>query len=222
MKSSLTIRTVALASLLVAGGALANSHNEKAAAMKEEPAPKSLKLGSAAPMRTVKMQSVDGAEITLATAAGAKGTLVVFTCNHCPWAKAWQTRVASIGNAAVERGIGTVAINANDPAAYPEDDYPNMQDRAKTLGFKFPYVVDATSDVARAFGASRTPEVFLFDAKGKLVYHGAVDDNAKDESAVQSRWLNDAVEAVAAGKRVATSETKAMGCGIKYRERKTS
>ena len=87
---------------------------------------------------------------------------------------------------------------------------------------KFPYVVDATSDVARAFGASRTPEVFLFDAKGKLVYHGAVDDNAKDESAVQSRWLNDAVEAVAAGKNVAVRETKAMGCGIKYRDKKTS
>jgi cytochrome oxidase Cu insertion factor (SCO1/SenC/PrrC family) len=222
MKASLTIRTLVLASLLVAGGALANSHNEKAAAMKEAPAPKSLKLGAAAPLRTVKMQSVDGAEVTLASAAGAKGTLVVFTCNHCPWAQAWQTRVAAIGNAAVEHGIGAVAINANDPAAYPEDDYPSMQERSKLLGFKFPYVVDATSDVARAFGASRTPEVFLFDAKGKLVYHGAVDDNAKDESAVQSRWLNDAVEAVAAGKTVAVRETKAMGCGIKYREKKTS
>ena len=158
--------------------------------------------------------------MTLASVAGKKGTLVVFTCNHCPWAKMWQTRVTEIGNAAGKAGLGMVAINSNDPSAYPEDDMNGMKQRAKQLGMKFPYVVDATSDVARAFGASRTPEAFLFDASGKLVYHGTIDDNAEDASAVKDAWLKDAVDAVAAGKTVTTAETKSMGCSIKFREKK--
>ena len=190
-----------------------------AAAVYAQDQPASLAIGAAAPMKDVKMKSVDGKDVTLATVAGKKGTLVVFTCNHCPWAQAWQTRVASIGNGAAAKGIGVVAINPNDPAAYPEDDYAGMQARSKTLGLKFPYVVDATSDMARAFGATRTPEAFLFDSSGKLVYHGTVDDNARDQSAVKERWLQDAVDAVIAGKEVPTAETKAFGCGIKFREK---
>ena len=182
-------------------------------------AAKPLTIGAPAPLRDVKMKSVDGKEVTIASVAGKSGTLVVFTCNHCPWAKMWQTRVAAIGNAALERGVGVVAINSNDPAEYPEDDFASMQTRAKDLGFKFPYVVDATSDVARAFGASRTLEAYVFDAKGKLVYHGTVDDNPRDESAVKDAYLRDAVNAVASGKAVPVAETKSMGCGIKFREK---
>jgi len=193
-----------------------------AAAVYAQDAPSSLAIGATAPMKDVKMKSVDGKDVSLASVAGKKGTLVVFTCNHCPWAQAWQTRVASIGNAAASKGIGVVAINPNDPAAYPEDDYAGMQARSKMLGLKFPYVVDATSDMARAFGATRTPEAFLFDSSGKLVYHGTVDDNARDQSAVKERWLQDAVDAVIAGKEVPTAETKAFGCGIKFREKKES
>jgi peroxiredoxin len=193
-----------------------------AAAVYAQDQPASLAIGATAPMKDVKLKSVDGKDVTLASVAGKKGTLVVFTCNHCPWAQAWQTRVASIGNAAAAKGVGVVAINPNDPAAYPEDDYAGMQARAKLLGLKFPYAVDATSDLARAFGATRTPEAFLFDASGKLVYHGTVDDNARDQSAVKQRWLQDAVDAVIAGKEVPTAETKAFGCGIKFREKKES
>jgi peroxiredoxin len=94
-----------------------------------------------------------------------------------------------------------------------------MQDRAQERGMEFPYVVDATSDVARAFGATRTPEAFLFDAKGRLVYHGTIDDNAKQPDEVKERYLRDAVNAVAAGRTVAVRETKALGCGIKFRTR---
>jgi len=119
-------------------------------------------------------------------------------------------------------GIGMVAINANDPAEYPEDDMNGMKQRAKQLGMKFPYVVDATSDVARAFGATRTPEALLFDAGGKLVYHGTIDDSPKDAAAVKDAWLKDAVNAVSAGKTVTTAETKAMGCSIKLRTKTTS
>ena len=182
---------------------------------KNPPAP--LALGSKTPKANVAMKNVDGATLTLGKAAGKKGTLVVFTCNHCPFAKAWEERIAEIGNAASKVGVGVIAINSNDPAAYPDDDYPAMQERAKKLGLQFPYVVDATSEMARAFGASKTPEAFLFDAKGKLVYHGTIDDNSRDASAVKQPWLRQAVDAVAAGQRVATAETKALGCSIKFR-----
>ena len=181
-----------------------------------------LAIGDAVPMKDVKMAGVNGKSVTLADVAGKKGTLVVFTCNHCPWAKMWQTRVTEIGNAAGKAGIGMVAINANDPAEYPEDNMDGMKQRAKQLGIKFPYVVDATSEVARAFGATRTPEAFLFDAEGKLVYHGTIDDSPKDATAVKDAWLKAAVNEVAAGKTVSTAETKAMGCSIKFRAAKTT
>lgn len=188
-------------------------------AFAQSPAP--LALGSPAPLKDVLMKGVDGKELSIAQAAGAKGTLVVFTCNACPWAKLWQDRVAAIGNDAAKRGLGVIAINSNDPSVNAEDDYAEMIKRAKKLGMKFPYVVDQTSEVAAAFGATRTPEVFLFDAQGVLVYHGAVDDNAKEPKAVKSPWLQQAVMSVAAGQPVATAQTKALGCSIKFRNKKS-
>lgn len=183
------------------------------------PAPAALALGSAAPMTDVAMKNVDGRETTIAKSAGKKGTLVLFICNHCPWVKMWEPRIAQLGNAALKQGVGVIAVNGNDPAAYPEDEYDVMVKRAKQVGYKFPYVVDATSDVARAFGATKTPEAFLFDASGKLVYHGAIDDNAKEPKKVKSRWLADAVAAVAAGKPVPVAQSKALGCTIKFRDK---
>jgi len=209
----------ALAALLVLVSLAAPA--VRARAQGDDAGPRALALGSAAPMRDVEMKGVDGKSVSIAGAAGAKGTLVLFICNHCPWVKAWQSRIAELGNAAGKQGIGVIAINSNDPSAYPEDDYAGMVQRAKDVGYRFAYVVDATSDVARAFGATHTPEAFLFDAKGKLVYHGAVDDNAREPGAVKSHWLADAVTAVAAGKPVATADSKAMGCSIKFRPGKT-
>ena len=188
------------------------------ASSQETSKPVSLELGASAPRSEVAMKGVDGKSLTIAQAAGKKGTLVIFTCNACPWVKGWETRIAEVGNAAVQRGIGVIAINSNDPSLNSEDGYDEMQARAKKLGLRFPYVVDATSDVARAFGATRTPEAFLFDAKGELVYHGTIDDNSRDAKAVKSRWLSDAVIAVASGKPVAEAETKALGCSIKFRK----
>ena len=176
-----------------------------------------LALGSPVPMGDVMMKSVDGHERSIASVAGRKGTLVVFTCNTCPFARGWQDRIAQIGNAAVKRGLGVIAVNANDPEMNAGDSFTEMVARAKQLSLKFPYVVDATSDLARAFGASATPEAFLFDAKGLLVYHGTVDDNMRDPKAVKDPWLREAVDAVAAGHTVATAETKAIGCSIKFR-----
>jgi len=205
---------LALAALLVVA--------PTSACAQSAPAAKPLAIGASIPMADTKLKSVDGKEVTLAKVKGAKGTLVVFTCNACPWAKKWEDRVASIGNEAAGLGLGVIAINSNDPKQNPEDGYDVMQARAKARGMKFAYAVDGTSNVARAFGASRTPEVFLFDAAGKLVYHGTIDDNADDASKVTKSYLKDAVLAVAEGKAVPTAQTKALGCGIKFRGKKSA
>jgi peroxiredoxin len=176
-----------------------------------------LQLGDGMPMTNVEMKSVSGKEVTLSGVAGAKGTLVIFSCNHCPWVKAWETRIVALGNELPAKGIGVVAINSNDPAAYPGDDYADMVARAKAGGFAFPYVVDSTSDVARAFGATHTPEAFLFDRAGKLVYHGTIDDNAQDAAEVKHRYLADAADALLAGKPIAAAETKSIGCSLVLR-----
>ena len=222
MKPS-AIRWLVLAMLALATAAYAGdtkSAEGKSGAPKETAT--ALAIGKAAPMTDVKMANVDGKSLTIADAKGPKGTLVVFTCNSCPWAQAWEGRVAELGNAFMKQGIGVVAINSNDPSVKPDDDMPAMVERAKKLGLAFPYVMDASSDVARAFGATRTPEAFLFDAEGKLVYHGAIDDNAKEPAKVTARYLNDALTATAAGKAVATPETKSLGCSIKFRAKSTS
>jgi peroxiredoxin len=175
-----------------------------------------LPLGAPAPERDVKMRNVDGRELSITEIAGKKGTLVIFTCNHCPWVKAWETRIASLGNTYRDRGIGVIAINANDPSAHSEDGFDEMAKRAKEKNFQFPYVVDSGSKVARAFGAERTPEAFVFDANGKLVYHGTIDDNSEDAGQVKQHYLGDALEAVASDKPVPVAETKSIGCGIKF------
>ena len=223
---------VAVAGLAFADGSY-GSHDAKATATAEatsdakttldaKAAPAAatpLALGGMAPLANVRMMNVDGKEVTLADVRGKKGTLVVFTCNACPWAKAWHSRIVALGNKSAKRGIGVIAINPNDPAVAADDDYGPMKDNAKKSKMAFPYVVDGTSDVARAFGATRTPEAYLFDAEGRLVYHGAIDDNAKQPDQVKARYLEDAVNAVADGKTIALAETKAMGCSIKFRSK---
>lgn len=176
-----------------------------------------LTLGASMPSAAVKMQNVDGRMVTLGEIAGEKGTLVIFTCNHCPYAKAWEARYTEIGNEFMEKGIGVVAVNPNDPSVKEEDGFEEMQARAKKLGMRYPYVVDATSDVARAYGATKTPEVFLFDGKKQLVYRGAVDDDAKDPDGVESPYLRDALTALLEGRPIERPETKAVGCSIKLR-----
>jgi peroxiredoxin len=164
-----------------------------------------------------RLNGADEKEIHLNDVKGAKGTLVIFTCNHCPYAKAWEDRIVAIGNEYAKKGIGVIAINSNDPKAAPEDDFEHTQQRWKDKGFQFPYAMDPTSEVAKAFGATRTPEVFLFDASGKLAYHGAIDDNSEDASKVKDHYLSDALASVVAGKAPSPAETKSIGCGIKFR-----
>ncbi|MGQ9835909.1 MAG: thioredoxin family protein [Thermoanaerobaculaceae bacterium] len=176
-----------------------------------------LQPGDRLPVSEVKMEGVDGKIWTLKESMGPKGLLVIFSCNHCPWVKAWQARMVALGNEYSKKGVGVIAINANDPTAYPDDDLEHMKAQAQEHGYQFAYVVDGTSEVARAFGATKTPEAFLFDANGVLVYHGAIDDNAEKPEKVTKRYLADALAAVVEGKPVPIAETKALGCSIKFR-----
>ena len=170
------------------------------------------------PAAAIKMKSaLDGKSVSVADVKGKAGTLVIFTCNHCPFARGWERRIADLTATYSKKGIGAILINANDPAKYPADDFAGMQARAKELGLQVPYVMDDTSGVARGLGASRTPEAFLFDKDGKLAYHGSIDDNHHDASAVKAHYLQDALDAVLAGRPAPVAETKGVGCGIKLR-----
>ncbi len=175
-------------------------------------------IGETALKTDVKMKNIDGEMVSIADVTGEKGVLVIFTCNQCPWVKGWEIRMATLGNKYQDKGIGVIMINSNDPAVSAEDSFEVMQERAAQRGFEFAYVVDADSSMARAYGAKVTPEAFLFDASGKLVYHGTIDDNMRDESSVTKRYLRDALAATVMGQDVAVQETKSLGCTIKFRK----
>jgi peroxiredoxin len=176
-----------------------------------------LSLGADVPsgVSAVEMMGTDGAKVSLAKIKSSKGTLVFFTCNHCPYSKAWEERYSKLGNEAKAKGLGVIAINPNNPARQAEDSLENMKKKAARLKMSFPYVVDEGSKLAKAFGAEKTPEFFLFDAKGKLIYTGAFDDS-KDVKNVEETFLASAVDAMLSGKPIAKAETRAVGCGIKF------
>ncbi len=180
---------------------------------------KPLAIGAKAPLATAKLKNpTDGKEITLDKAKGSKGLLVVFTCNECPYAKAWEKRIVELGNTYAKKGVGVVLINSNDPSVNAGDSLEATGARAKERKMAFPYAIDATSGIAKAFGATKTPEAFLFDKGGKLVYHGTIDDNHQEPAKVAKRYLKDALDAVVAGKAPAVQETKSLGCGIKFKK----
>ncbi|PIQ81632.1 MAG: thioredoxin family protein [Candidatus Omnitrophica bacterium CG11_big_fil_rev_8_21_14_0_20_64_10] len=180
-----------------------------------------LQIGAGIPAAVLEteMRNVDGEMLTLSSAQDEGGLLVVFSCNACPWAQAWKDRIVASGNQLLDRGIGVVMVNSNDPAVVPDDDFEPMVAAAQASGMRFPYVVDADSSVARAFGATRTPELFLFNGAGELVYTGAFDDDAKNPEAVENRYLEAAVEAMLAGEPIAEPQTPSIGCSIKFREK---
>jgi peroxiredoxin len=179
---------------------------------------KPLALGATAPLATTKMKSADGKVVSIADVKGTRGTLVVFTCNGCPFARAWEQRIVELGNTYAKKGIGVLLVNANDPAIARADTVDQIQARVRERGMQFPYAIDDGSTLARAFGASVTPEAFLFDKAGKLAYHGTIDDNHSQPDQVTRRYLKDALDAVVTGKAPPVAETKSMGCGIKFKK----
>lgn len=147
-----------------------------------------------------------------------RGLLVVFTCNHCPYAGAIWQRVVKIAKYSRGMRINTVAINPNIHPDYPEDSPEKMKDKIKELGIDFPYLVDKTQKTADAFKAQCTPDIYLFDNNQKLVYHGRVDDNWSDETKVTIEELKEALNNYASGKGVSPDQKPSMGCSIKWRK----
>ena len=143
---------------------------------------------------------------------------MIFTCNECPFSKGYEDRLISLAKTYQPRGVGFVAINANDPKIVPGDGFEFMVKRAQDKGFPYPYVLDDTQETATAYGARVTPHIFLLDAQGKLVYRGRVDDSLEQDK-VKSRDFAAALDALVSGKPVQVAETKAFGCGVKYAKR---
>lgn len=172
-----------------------------------------LPLGSPAP--DFDLESVDGKNYSLKTFAGSPVIVVVFTCNHCPYSRAYEDRLVAIQRDYAEKGVQLVAINSNDEKSYPEDAYPEMVKRAKEKGFNFPYLRDPDQSVAEAYGAVCTPHVFAFDESRTLKYRGRVDDS-KDPAAVKSSDLRDALDDMLAGSSPRIADTRPFGCSIKW------
>ena len=148
---------------------------------------------------------------------GERGLLVVFTCNHCPYAIAVWPRVIRLANYAKNLKINTIAINPNIHPKYPDDAPDKMIEKIKELGITFPYLVDETQETARAFKAQCTPDIYLFDKNRALVYHGRIDDNWQDESKVTREELKEALNNLATAQAVAAAQRPSMGCSIKWR-----
>ncbi len=166
------------------------------------------------------LKNIDGKMVKMADFAEAKGFVVVFTCNHCPWSKLYEDRIVELDKEFAAKGFPVIAINSNDPEAYPEDDFESMKIRAAEKGFTFPYLVDETSGLAKTYGATKTPHIFLLrkeNAQFIVKYMGAIDDNPKDAKGVSKKYLANAIHDLLAGRDVETKETKAIGCSIKYR-----
>ena len=170
-----------------------------------------LALGAQAP--DFSLPATTGEAVSLAD-LGDGPRLIVFTCNHCPYAKAWEGRLIDIGNDYRGR-VGMAAICSNDAKNYPADSFEKMRELAAANSYSFPYLHDESQTVASAFQAEHTPEVFLFDSAGALVYTGAVDDSVEAADASAS-YLRDAIDAVLAGESPNLASTRAVGCTIKW------
>ena len=167
------------------------------------------------------LKNVNGKMVSLADYKDAKGFIVIFTCNHCPYAKAYEQRIMDLDKKYQSKGYPVIAISPNDPKMVPDDSYENMVKRAKDKGYSFPYLFDESQQVARKFGAMKTPHVFVLNKSSKgytVEYIGAIDDNTEDASQVQHHYVEDAVNALLEGKQVPVSETKAIGCTIKWKQ----
>jgi peroxiredoxin len=175
-------------------------------------------LRPGAPAPAFELPDTEGAPHRLDGQATAEGpTVVVFTCNHCPYALAWHDRLMEVAADYADRGVRMLAINSNDAQRYPRDSFEAMRERVTADGgWPAPYLHDATQEVAIAYGARTTPDVFVLDADGMLAYRGAPDADHRDPS-LRAGWLRDALDAVLAGEPVQRAETEPVGCSIKWR-----
>jgi len=162
------------------------------------------------------VKDINGEVVHLREQMGEQGLLVAFTCNHCPYAIAVWPRLIRHARAMKEMGVNTIAVNSNIRPDLPEDGLPAMQKKIREWGIDFPYLADETQDVAKAFEAQCTPDLYMFDKQGKLYYHGRIDDYWKDEAKVTKEELVPAAEAMVAGQAAPQPQHPTIGCSIKW------
>lgn len=174
-----------------------------------------LALGSSIPKAEIRMKDVSGKLISLSDVRTPKGLLVMFSCNTCPYVEKNQARTRAIGSLAQEKGIGFIILNSNEGSRDQDDSYKDMQQYARAQQYAWPYTIDSNNELADAFGASRTPECYLFDSDGKLIYQGAIDDNPADQSKIHRKHLELAINEMLEGKEVTVKKSRSVGCSIK-------
>jgi peroxiredoxin len=165
------------------------------------------------------LKNIDGKQVSMSGYTDVKGFIVIFSCNHCPWVVLYEDRMIELHNTYAPKGFPVIAINSNDSLVVPEDSYSKMKIRAKEKKFPFVYLYDETQEVAKAFGATRTPHVYIVSRKGMTVeYIGTIDNNPKEPQSVTQYYVKDAIEALLKNQAIAEKETKAIGCTIKWRK----
>lgn len=165
------------------------------------------------------LKNTDESMVSLSDFSEANGFILIFTCNHCPYSVKYEDRILALDAKYKEQGYPVIAINPNSPDVQPEDSFPLMQKRAEEKEFTFPYLFDETQEYAEAYGAARTPHVFILQKEGDdlvVKYIGAIDDNVKSEKAVDKKYVEDALDALLAGNDPEVNYTKAVGCTIKW------
>ena len=185
----------------------------KAVAKKVTTATTGLKIGDTAP--DFKLKNVDGTMIGFDNFQNAKGYIVTFTCNHCPYAVMYEDRLIALNKEYASKGYPVIAINPNDPEVNEDDSFEKMIVRAKEKGFTFPYLFDDGQKIYPQYGATKTPHVFLLDKDKKVRYIGAIDDNYEDAAAVEVKYVENAIASLEVGKDPEPATTKAIGCSIK-------
>lgn len=184
----------------------------------EEKAADELAIGATAPLADLEVQDVSGEMLSLNEVAQSNGLLVNFSCNTCPWVKRWEDRYNPIAKLAEKNNIGVIALNPNTAYRDQGESLQDMKERAEASNYRFPYALDKGSKLAKAFGATRTPHIFLFDGDMKLVYRGAIDDNAASAAEVEHPYLKNAIKDLVAGREIEPKTTKSLGCTIKWPE----
>jgi peroxiredoxin len=183
--------------------------------------PVTLNYGIGDTVADFKLKNVDGKMVSLSDYSKAKGAIVIFDCNTCPYSKAYNDRIIALNKKYAPQGFPVITINANDPESSEGDSFDEMVSLAKRKNYDFPYLVDESQSVAKSFGATNTPHVFVLNnesAAFRVAYIGAIDDNSRSASSAKKKYVEEAVEALLANKAVPTTKTKAIGCGIKWKD----
>ena len=203
------LRLVPILSLLILGACTSSNGTSETAGSAT-----GYQVGDTA--RDFQLKSVDGKMISLTSYEYAKGYIVIFTCNTCPYSKMYEDRIIALHNEFAGKGYPVVAINPNDESKSSGDSFEEMIVRARDKGFKFPYVQDKTQELAKAYGATNTPHVYVLNKDRKVVYIGSIDNNARDATDADKFYVKDAINALENNKDPEVSKTKAIGCTIKW------